>query len=139
MARSMLLLVMLLHAPAAAQDWSDWECPGFPCYIANYFDHRSHDKPSQTCGFVGDYNACNNLVAGTSFDAVNADGSIAGTHDLKGQAHPCMNQLMGGCVQTSCIQKTEQGCHAACDALNMLDNYAAACHDHCSYGECKGL
>ena len=31
-------------------DWADWECPGFPCYIVNYFEYQPHDKLSQTCG-----------------------------------------------------------------------------------------
>lgn len=31
-------------------DWADWECPGFPCYIVNYFEYQPHGKLSQTCG-----------------------------------------------------------------------------------------
>ena len=27
-------------------DWADWECPGFPCYIVNYFEYQPHDKLS---------------------------------------------------------------------------------------------
>ena len=50
---------------------------------------------------------CDMLEHGTSWDAVNPDGTVAGTHDLKGIPHPCKTQYMGGCVQTSCLQGTE--------------------------------
>ena len=120
-------------------DWADWECPGFPCYIVNYFEYQPHGKLSQTCGGSDlPMEDCNNLSDGTSWDAVWSNGTVAGSHKLT-KPHPCMVHYMGGCVQTSCIQSTEAKCHAACDALNMLPYYAESCHDHCSYGECKGL
>ena len=103
--------------------------------IVNYFDGRPHDQPKQTCGLVPDLTYCNYMIEGTSWDAIASDGSVAGTHDLKGQPHPCAPKTMGGCVQSSCIQGTEAKCHDACDALNMISPYDAQCHDHCSYGE----
>mmetsp|Transcript_73844 Transcript_73844/g.146841 ORF Transcript_73844/g.146841 Transcript_73844/m.146841 type:complete len:85 (+) Transcript_73844:380-634(+) len=81
---------------------------------------------------------CNYLRDGTSWTAAWGNGTVAGKHDLHSK-HPCAVHYMGGCVQTSCIQKTEAGCHAACNALQLLPLYDADCHDHCKYGECGGL
>ena len=82
---------------------------------------------------------CDLLAEGESWDATWSNGTVAGTHDLKGKPHPCAVKYMGGCVQDTCIQGTEAKCHAACDGLQLLPLYNDSCHDHCASGECAGL
>ena len=54
MHRAAALFALIAGVSAAVahltDDWADWECPGFPCYIVNYFEYQPHGKLSQTCG-----------------------------------------------------------------------------------------
>jgi hypothetical protein len=87
----MRFVLFALVNVALGQTWSDWECPGFPCFIVNYFYPTSaYSNIKQTCAPISDMVTCNELSSGTSFNAVNSDGSIAGTHTLT-SAHPCVS------------------------------------------------
>lgn len=101
-----------------------------PCFVVNYFEYRPYDDISQTCTSVNSYSWCENLATGTAFSVYYSNGSLAGTHDPKGVAHPCVDHNFM-CLQSSCVQGDLQGCYDACASLNLLDNYNYTCYGNC--------
>merc|ERR1719265_404414 len=128
--KSTLVVCLALFAGADVSDeWMDWECPGFPCSIVSYFDHRDHTDFRQACTPVTTMHECGLLIKGENFAAENNDGSIAGWHNST-RAHPCKNPY-GPCEQTSCLQGTNAKCKALCDQLNLMKPYDARCYRTC--------
>lgn len=140
--RPWLLLPLAVFATTThqrARDWSEWECPGFPCFIVNFFEYRPFKSLKQTCGPVDQMVICNKLMNGESFPAVGANGTAIGTHHMT-QPHPCRD-LSYGCWQVdeatptipTCLSGSLKGCYANCGKLQLLDVYNQTCYDVCEY------
>ena len=128
--RAATYILLALAQPAAAA-WDDWECPGFPCFITNYFEYRPYQRLSQTCGLVSSMDPCNNLIEGKPLPVYWGNGTLAGNHNIK-NPHPCKVAYFGGCVQTTCLQGSVHACQADCAKLQMLPLYNASCYDMCA-------
>jgi hypothetical protein len=120
-----------------SDDWMDWECPGFPCMIVNYFeDPDKYTDIKQTCGPLGEFNLCQDMQAGKSFPTW-FNGTINGWHNST-KPHPCAN-VNFGCRQSqdgvtnSCLQGDQKKCKSLCDDLELLDAYADTCTSLCEY------
>jgi hypothetical protein len=119
-ARVLLLAVTLLlgevhsaslRASADANDWSDWECPGFPCFIVNPYDtHNTTASRIETCGPVTELNLCNKWRAANP-------------------PHPCDEGANYLCDQTTCVQGTNAKCKTFCAGLLPL--YQRDCNNGC--------
>ena len=127
-------LILVLFAGCAAETpWADWECPGFPCFIVNFYFNMTKagiTDLKKTCGPFEDFTPCMYLENGETFSALNSTGGVVGTHTLK-KPHPCHSRNYG-CVQTSCVQGSEAACQGYCDDLALVPHYKTKCYDFCS-------
>merc|ERR1719468_824611 len=79
-----------------SDDWMNWECPGFPCFIVNYYESPTHyDNIMQTCTPTSASHVCANVTAGVSFPTTKTtrynwtDHTVTlGWHNLS-RPHPC--------------------------------------------------
>ena len=136
----LLVLAALAYAPAAvpaaqATPWADWECPGFPCFIVNFYFNLTRAGATdykQTCGPIQDMDTCDFLEEGKSFDATDGSGKVIGTHTLK-KPHPCHSKNFGCTQSTSpCVQGSVAACQGYCKDLNLVQHYLDICTDYCS-------
>ena len=109
------------NAHGYADDWSDWECPGFPCFIVNQYDSRNTTASRvETCGPIADdMSDCLALMNGQPF----------GGHAVK-KAHPCTYGLLSVCDQSSCLQGSVKECQKFCAGL--LADYQHECNNACT-------
>lgn len=143
MAKLLIVLFAAVLAAVRAGDdqYLDWECPGMPCFIVNYFYNSSdpllepYTDIKQTCAPVYDFQSCLYLHDAVPWDAVNTDGSIAGTHDVD-RGHHC-EDLNFQCLQKSCMQNTLSQCNSYCDDLDLLHIYNHTCYEYCGVA-CAG-
>jgi len=115
-----------------SDDWMDWECPGFPCSIVNYYDHRPHDNYQSACTPLSTMYECGQLMHGEGFFA-DDDGTIF-WHNNTNPARPhneVCNNNWGGCAQIGCLQGTRSKCYALCDRLNLIYPYEDRCKLMC--------
>ena len=104
-----------------ADDWSDWECPGFPCFIVNQYDTRNTTASRvETCGPIADDMVdCQSLMKGKPF----------GGHSIT-KPHPCTYGLLSVCDQSSCLQGSVKECQKFC--VGLLDDYQHECNNACT-------
>jgi hypothetical protein len=141
MRRSVIGVLPLVVAAVTgtADPWSDWECPGFPCFIVNFFEYRPYPSLKSTCGPVDQMLICDYLKDGHSFPAKASNGTTIGIHEMKAP-HPCRD-LRYGCWQVdegSPMKPTCPGgslpvCYANCGKLALLQVYNGTCYDVCDY------
>ena len=118
-----------------SDEWMQWECPGFPCMVVNYFEYRDYTDIKQTCTPVHDFQSCTYLKTGTNYPAVGADGEPVGWHNST-QPHPCAG-INWGCLpslgdgKAACLQGSNSKCRSLCDDLNLLDVYQHDCFSRC--------
>lgn len=124
--------MVALASADVSDEWMDWECPGFPCSVVNYFDNRAnppHTDFRQACTPLSTMAECRKLINGENFAADNGDHTIAGWHNST-KAHPCKNPY-GPCIQDGCLQGTNAKCKALCDNLNLIFPYHDRCYKTC--------
>ena len=125
--------IVTLAAGDAADQFLDWECPGLPCFVVNYYESRDYKDIKQTCTSITEISPCLDLENGVAFSAVDSDGSVLGTHDVD-RPHPCTDRNYL-CKQQSCIQGSLTQCNSYCSVLNLLDLYNSTCYSYCA-AEC---
>merc|ERR1712232_728953 len=109
-----------------SDEWMQWECPGFPCMVVNYFEYRNYSDIKQTCTPTSSFTSCTYLKEGTNFPAV-LDGEVIGWHNSS-QPHPCAGINWGcepslGDGKEACLQGSNAKCRSLCDDPNLLDLY----------------
>eukprot|EP00620_Florenciella_sp_RCC1587_P015052 CAMPEP_0182556716 /NCGR_PEP_ID=MMETSP1324-20130603/886_1 /TAXON_ID=236786 /ORGANISM="Florenciella sp., Strain RCC1587" /LENGTH=135 /DNA_ID=CAMNT_0024768653 /DNA_START=92 /DNA_END=499 /DNA_ORIENTATION=- len=129
--RAVYFILAATLALVRADDYQDWECPGMPCFIVNYFETRPYDDIKQTCTSISSMTPCNNMMNGVPFDAVDNDGNVLGTHNVPSEGLPC-HDVDFLCKEKTCTQGSLADCNAACEALNLLDVYASTCTGYCT-------
>jgi hypothetical protein len=113
--RALLLAVTLLSGGILSQntdvnDWSTWECPGFPCFIINPYDEKNTTVGRiETCGPVDSLSVCNEL-------------------DKDQPPHPC-HDVNYMCEQRGCVQGNNANCKKFCPSLLPL--YQRDCNNAC--------
>merc|ERR1712224_475863 len=120
---------MALVGADVSDDWMDWECPGFPCSVVNYFDSRNQGDFKQACTPLSTMYECSLLIKGENYAADYGNGTIAGWHNST-KPHPCKNPW-GGCEQISCLQGTNAKCKTLCDELDLIFPYHDRCYRTC--------
>ena len=128
------MLAMALVAALGQTPWASWECPGFPCFTVNFYEHRKYDDIAQTCSPVTQMETCNHLAKGESMTEYASDGkTVVGTHVLH-RPHPCSSANYG-CWPTGsgCTLGSVTACHAGCSKLRLLDVYNSTCFSACDY------
>ena len=114
--------------------WMDWECPGFPCAIVNYYETRDHTDIEQTCTPVAFLDPCDKLANGEKIAATKTERynwtdhtTILGWHNStknhprKGLDFACFQVNSNG--QRSCLQGENAHCKSLCKDLSLLDLY----------------
>jgi hypothetical protein len=116
-----------------SDDWMDWECPGFPCSIVNYYDNpqiNPHDTYQSSCTPIVTYSECQLLIDGETLTA-NVYGTIFEHNSEKRPRQDACKSPWGPCQQTGCLQGTRGKCYALCDRLNLVWPYADRCAREC--------
>merc|ERR1719230_195721 len=135
----MAVVTAISIAHDISDDFMDWECPGFPCFIVNYFDQRPATDMKQTCTPLHSFTHCQYLQEGQSFPVRYNNYTAAGWHNMT-RPHPCA-AVDFGCMQNTnktvtghqgaCLQGSLSKCKSLCDNLNLLAPYDGRCYSRC--------
>mmetsp|Transcript_11745 Transcript_11745/g.27223 ORF Transcript_11745/g.27223 Transcript_11745/m.27223 type:complete len:94 (+) Transcript_11745:67-348(+) len=92
--RAVYFILAATLALVRADDYQDWECPGMPCFIVNYFETRPYDDIKQTCTSISSMTPCNKYdepihprKRPSGFDALATPRSVTITIDVTDADH----------------------------------------------------